>query len=227
MHIQTYAQLGCFMVGMAAGTVLCAKVLSARYERIAQEEIDSVKDAYTGFDHEVEAPTIEDAEQPSEHSYSSIEQHPDAREAFTSYRGTVEKSYSGLPIREEETDEEPDEGKEEVVYEEELSDIDEDEDDKEIHVISEDDFYQSHSEYDKNSLTFYEGDVTLTDDQDQPIVDVDMVVGEGNLKFGVLSRDKNTVYIRNPRLGSDYEVVLDHRTFVEVVCGIAPDQIEV
>lgn len=232
MHIQTYAHIGCFMVGMAAGYVLLEKTMSLKYEQIAQEEIDSVKAVYSTFDEPVEAPPIDEPCDPEprvgknneERVFSSIQEHPNARDAFTSYRSSKASSLSGVVIQPDDENEELDDGEEETMRTPTFSNED---DDTSIHVISAEEFYESHDEYDKNTLTYYEGDVTLADDQDVPIDDYTGIIGENNLRFGVLSQDPNIVYIRNPHLHSDYEVLLDQRTYLEIVSGLPPDQVEV
>lgn len=89
----------------------------------------------------------------------------------------------------------------------------------------------SQIEYDTNEddneqviLTWYEEDQTLVDEDENPIDDVEAVVGLDNLKrFGHGSGDSKVVYIRNEMRGMDYEVLHSSASYAEKVLGIGPD----
>lgn len=77
---------------------------------------------------------------------------------------------------------------------------------KEPYVISPDE-YGENEEYETLSFTYY-ADGVLTDDMDDPIDDVDDIVGEDSLNhFGEYEDD--TVFVRNERLKCDYEICRD------------------
>lgn len=64
--------------------------------------------------------------------------------------------------------------------------------------------------YDKITLTYYRRHRVIVDEEEEVIDDVPAVVGWKNLnQFGGVSGDPNVVFIRNRRLNTDYEVVLD------------------
>lgn len=70
-------------------------------------------------------------------------------------------------------------------------------------------------EYDRESLTYY-ADGVLTDDWDNPIEDVDGMVGVDSLNhFGEYEDD--SVFVRNDYLRTDYEILLDKRNFADVI----------
>ncbi len=72
----------------------------------------------------------------------------------------------------------------------------------------------------KITLTWFAGDGVLSDESDEPIEDIDHVVGRANLdRFGHKSNDSRVVYIRNHKLGADYEVLLHDGMYAEVVAG--------
>jgi hypothetical protein len=76
--------------------------------------------------------------------------------------------------------------------------------------------------YEQVTLTYYAGDDVLCDDKDKVIDDKERVVGEANLdKFGHGSNDAVIVYVRNEYLDLDIEVVKSEQTFLEEVHGIA------
>ena len=88
------------------------------------------------------------------------------------------------------------------------------------YVISHDEFMENSFEHQQNSLTYYRGDDTLVDERDQPIDEVEAVVGMENLRlFGHGSRDSNIVYIRNERIELDFEVTQNRGKYGEEVLG--------
>lgn len=92
------------------------------------------------------------------------------------------------------------------------------------YVISVDEFLDS-NDHDKVSLTYYDGEDTqvLADERDAVITKITPLLGDDFLvRFGERSGDKNIVYIRNERLEKDIEVVLNERSYAEVVQGIKP-----
>lgn len=85
-------------------------------------------------------------------------------------------------------------------------------DNKPPYVISRDEFAfgEEGTEYEKTALQYFPQHRILLDDAEEPIGDVPAVVGWQNLKqFGGESHDPDTVFIRNRRLGTDFEVIKD------------------
>lgn len=82
------------------------------------------------------------------------------------------------------------------------------------YVISPDEF-GDFDEYERISLTYY-ADQVLADDNDERIIDVDKVVGAESLThFGEYEDD--SVFVRNDMLRCDYEILMDTRTYSEIV----------
>lgn len=89
------------------------------------------------------------------------------------------------------------------------------------YTITYEEYYEDFKGHDKKTITYYEGDDTLTDERDRPIDDIERVIGRESLNyFGVRSKDKNIVHVRNERLEIDYEIVKDERDYLEVVVGV-------
>ena len=81
-----------------------------------------------------------------------------------------------------------------------------------------------YQDFSKNTLTFYEEDGVLCDENDQVIHTPDEYIGSDALEsFGEGSDDANVVYVRNLRKHSDYEVVRDPGSYEEKVLGF-PDE---
>ncbi len=69
-------------------------------------------------------------------------------------------------------------------------------------------------DYDTESLTYY-SDGVLTDDCDNPVADIENTVGLESLNsFGEYEDD--SVFVRNDRLKTDYEILLDERKYTDV-----------
>lgn len=70
-------------------------------------------------------------------------------------------------------------------------------------------------DYETISLTYY-ADKVLTDELDDPIDDIDSLIGEESLEtFGQYEDD--SVFVRNDGLKCDYEILLDERKYSDVL----------
>ena len=186
-----------FATGAAVGSVVTWKLVKTKYERIAQEEIDSVMECFS------DKPRYEGPED-SDEAESANEPNPaDIREYASKLQNEGYTDYSNVnnskPEKKTEVD---DTERPYVISPEEYGDIE---------------------EYDCIELTYYE-DGVLTDDGDEIIDDVDAIVGEGSLEtFGDYEDD--SVHVRNDRLKCDYEILRDPRKYSEVH-KVSPHQAE-
>lgn len=218
--------VGGLAVGYGAGYFITQRVLKAKYEEIANEEIESVKETYKALRKEDEyidpkelvdslGYSIESPEEDEEYDDSDLEEDDPAEDSLEDDDDEVEN-------------EEPAEeaqvlnifDNEEIYQElpEEL--IVKEEDQGEIFIISEYKFFNDDVDFEKNTVTYYKGDYTLADERDQVIQNVDRTVGRQHLDmFGTESTNEKTVYVRNKWLGTDFEILLDERRYVEVVLG--------
>jgi len=88
------------------------------------------------------------------------------------------------------------------------------------YVIHMDEFAEGEEDFDHATLTYYESDDVLCDERDTQIEDQDTLVGLGNLlRFGHGSGDDSVVYIRNERLGTEFEIVRSGGSYAEEVHG--------
>lgn len=84
------------------------------------------------------------------------------------------------------------------------------------HVISPDEFGDQ-DEYDEISLTYY-ADGTVTDDNDRAMSkdEIEETIGKDSLThFGEYEDD--SVFVRNDRLKADYEILMDQRSYVDIL----------
>lgn len=85
-----------------------------------------------------------------------------------------------------------------------------------------------HEQYhDKVTLTYFHRDDTLVDDQEVPVPDPDSIIGTDALSnFGKKSGDTNVVYVRNCQINTDFEIILDRRSYTSAVLGFESEEEE-
>lgn len=94
------------------------------------------------------------------------------------------------------------------------------------HIITTDEFYNSHTGYDQIQLHYYEGDGVLAEAVDDSVIeDVIKTLGENNLnRIGVASGDPNVLYIRHDKDEVEYEVTRIEGKYGEMVAGFIPGE---
>lgn len=198
-----------FTVGAAIGSVVTWKVIKTKYERIAQEEIDSVKGEFINLMQNMKQKlkadvTNEDVTEECDEYYPDDDERDfteKEKEQIEYYKLT--SKYRGSK-NDDETNKEGGTG-------------DEDEDEVPFingpYVITPDDFSNSPPGYNAQPLNYF-ADGVLADDWGVKI-DIEEIIGEDAINhFGEYVDD--IVYIRNDRTEIDYEVIRDPRTYGEV-----------
>ena len=181
-----------FLTGVAVGAAATWNFAKKKYEQIAQEEIDSVKEVFRRLRGENEAKETEEPEDElaEENEADKTNGHVDIGE----YRKIInDNSYDndqnyeeGAPINMDRP-----------------------------YVIAPDEFGER-AGYERFSFTYY-SDGTLTDECDEPISpeDVEKLVGKESLThFGEYEDD--SVFVRNDDIESDFEILLDLRKYSDV-----------
>lgn len=88
------------------------------------------------------------------------------------------------------------------------------------HVITKQEFFEAENDWPQISYTYFDGDGVLADEKEDMVPDVEASVGQMNLtRFGWLSEDNNTVYVRNPEAEIEFEVVQSMGTYAAEVHG--------
>jgi hypothetical protein len=178
------------VLGVAVGSVVTWRYVEKKYEQIAQDEIDSVKEVFS----KREAEFTENTE--ARIKADNAKEKPSVIEYAARLREQGYTNYSDM------VDEKPEEVKEApmtvdkpyVIAPEEFGDLD---------------------DYETISLTYY-ADQILADDNDVIVDDVEDVVGFDSLNsFGEYEDD--SVFVRNDRLKCDYEILLDQRKYSSVI----------
>lgn len=91
-------------------------------------------------------------------------------------------------------------------------------------AIGFEEFNENEAGHEQTTLTYYSEDDTLVDAQDKPIDSVDYTIGDDNLnRFGDGSGDPNVVYVRNPKIEMDFEVIRENGSYQKAVFGTDPD----
>lgn len=183
-----------FLSGVTIGVAGAWLCLKKRYERIAQEEIDSVKAVFserkTNF---TENRTNE--EQENQHMADIAKLKPDLVDYAAKLQTMGYTNYNEHSKKMK--------GKEEPTVK----------DDK-PYVISPDE-YGDQDDYTQISLVYYAGDEVLADEEDETVDNVDDFVGADFANhFGEYEDD--SVFIRNDRMKCDYEILKDYRSFADV-----------
>ena len=149
-----------FATGAAIGSVVTWNLLKSKYEKIAQEEIDSVKEVYSKKNRSEDICTVDETEEPEE---PEEPEDPDELEEYIDLVNNCGyKNYSRKG------------GSDQISFEK-------------PYVIPPEEFGEC--EYETISLTYY-ADKVLADDMDEIVDDVDDVVGLDSLEhFGEYEED--------------------------------------
>ena len=197
-----------FVLGVATGALVANKYLKTKYEKIADEEIASVKAVYwtkanyAKKDVEYTEEVYKQHQQAAKSAAEQAKEKPDIvkyaeklhKEGYTNYSTTAKPTAPSVPEPPEEEPEAPDLGEPYVISPEDFSEFD---------------------DYEKISLIYW-ADRVLTDDNNEVVEDLEGSVGIDSLTtFGEYEDD--SVFVRNPRLRCDYEILLDQRNFEDVI----------
>lgn len=93
------------------------------------------------------------------------------------------------------------------------------------YIIHQDEFNNNQLELGQKTWTYYAGDDILADEDDEVVVRPELVVGEENLKkFGHGSDDTDVVFVRNERVGIEFEICRSWKSYVTEVQGVDPEE---
>ena len=85
------------------------------------------------------------------------------------------------------------------------------------YMITEDEFGDSPPGWQQITLTYFASGGTLVDDKNEPIPNYRKIVGKirGPQDFGGVSGDPHLRYVRNQEMETDFEIVLDARSYAD------------
>ena len=184
-----------FAAGAAIGSAVTWKLVKTKYEQIAQEEIDSVKEVYAKktlkYEHTSEpiakVEKVEESEDGLKVEATLLK--PDIREFAAKWAGEGYTNYS--KINQEQEEKEMEENKPYVIPPDELGESD---------------------GYDFVSLTYY-ADGVLVDDWGE-VIDEDVVGAESLTHFGEYEED--SVFVRDDKNRVEYEILRDTSKYVDI-----------
>lgn len=199
-----------FAVGAAVGSAVTWKILKTKYDRIVQEEIDSIRDVFSDAGNERDI---------------AQEQSDDAADEEGRRECSGQINWDDLEDLEDEDDNE-DTGA--IAEYERLTRAYIDQEGgvetvaKEPYVIGPYDF-GTLDDYHQVELTYY-ADGVLEDAEGNIVTDVDELIGEKSLyTFGEYEED--AVHVRNERLKTDFEILKDYATYAQAR-SIGPNRVD-
>ena len=184
-----------FVSGACVGSVVTWKLVEKKYQQIAQEEIDSVKEALGYYNQEGSKSdedqeyVEDDEEERSDHDAGS------AKEELAHICKEQGYDYNGISKKE---------GEEEMA-------------ENRPYVISPEEFDENGY---KTKTLFYYNDDVVTDDRGKVLSEksIEKLIGKESLTtFGQYESD--SVFVRNDDLKTDYEILADERNYHEMFMG--------
>lgn len=196
-----------FVTGLVIGSVVTYVIVKDKFEKIAQEEIDSVKEVFgRRVEKEADKKVEKIAKKEVEKIRKEYNEYDNLTKNYTSYsKNKTEESIKDVEY--EEVCENDEDGVE-------LDEIERASDYDRPYIIEPQEF----GALDGYSLItlYHYSDNVLADDCDELVEDLDDVVGEDYAShFGEYEDD--CVYVRNDRLKADYEICRDLRKYSDVV----------
>lgn len=199
-----------FAAGAAIGSAVTWKLVKTKYEQMAQEEIESVREYYRKRESDI----------PDSGNTESVREYYDRK-----VKEAIDKAADNRVKADDEeyrqqlkdlgyNPEDESEPKEEIVEEVPYEDFDPEED--AICIIEPDEFSQF-ADYEYVYMTYFSRDnVLVADDTDEVIKDIDSVIGADSLDhFGEYEDD--VVHVRNNALKTDYEIVRVDERYYDVL----------
>lgn len=191
----TLSKLLIFAAGAGIGSAVTWKFLKTKFEQIAKEEINEVKEYYRKKSGETESTDESESATVFDVGQAMVAGFRNGLEGDTEKVSKLDVASYNSIIQ--------DEGYSESG--EEVADTDE------PYIIDADEFGDSY-DYDTDRLVYY-ADGVLATESDEVIDDVDHIIGVENLtQFD----DDDVIFVRNDVTKCDYEVTREHRYFTEV-----------
>lgn len=186
-----------FVTGAAIGSLVSWKVLSDQYEKLVQEEVNSVKQLLKKNGNQ-ESTVVEGSDYDDDlYTNATLESE---KPSIEEYAKTVQKlNYADFSKK--------DKPEKKIAKQKDNTDNGND-----IQIITADEFGEL-DDYDEETLYFYEEDETLIDVYDEIIPDEANTVGTDYMNH--FDDIEEVVFVRNNRLKRDYEIILNHSSFTE------------
>ena len=182
-----------FISGAAFGSVITWKIVKTKYEKLAQEEIESVREVYAKKKEYVSSDSVTEEEQEDSDDHDLVNE---CKQWCKDLGYTSDDDERAVEDTAEDADNE---------------DEDEDNYGSNPYVISPEEL--GDCDYPVVTLRYFE-DGVLTNNRGKIISNVDELIGEDSLThFGEYEED--SVFVRNDEMGVDYEILMDYRAYAE------------
>lgn len=206
-----------FLGGAGAGVLGVRTYYKHRYRNMAEQEIESVRYFYEkkrNEDRGIPETDIGEEEDPAE------AQHRDYSKLVNNYTKPPLVHIPEIISRHKvplidpselmhPTDDDPDDDGSEYIINPSINIPD-------PYVITEEEFSEECLKHDKLTVRYFIDDDTLCDDQEVIVDDVVGIIGEDAMA-DIL--DENVVYVRNERIGVDYEILRVPDSYSNVILG--------
>ena len=177
-----------FLLGIGIGAYVTYMYVKDMYAEIAQEEINSVKEAYIKKAKNLQKDVITEDEKKEKVDKVKNKNKSDISEYAAKLKESGYTNYS---------------------------EISQEDNDMEVPYVIAPEDYGENDEYETISLTYY-SDSVLTDEDDEVIINPGELVGEDfTSHFGDYEDD--SVFIRNDDRKIDFEILMDYRTYQDVL----------
>lgn len=199
-----------FAAGAAIGSVVTWKLVEAKYERLVQEEIESIRGAFSEEQTDEEDDESDTGTNDSfkQINWEDLEDLDDEDEDDDEYLHQRESDIAKAEYEKLTSNYTSEKGGAEKVVEK-------------PYVIAPYDFGELDG-YSQIELTYY-ADGVLEDDEYNIVSDVDELIGSDSLfTFGEYEDD--AVFVRNERLRTDFQILRDYRTYDEARSA-SPNQV--
>lgn len=205
-----------FVLGAAVGSLVTWKFVEEKYRRIADEEIESVKETFKNRESKI-AEDEKQAEElgvesPSKEFYSQLKESTDklTEDMHKKYKEIVTTSgYNSTNMQLNTTIEDYNQTD---TYEEDGIEIISS-DYPEPYTIAPEEFGEM-EDFKTESLIYYEDKVVATDD-DEIVDDIENLIGDALDHFGEYEDD--AVHVRNEATKTDYEILKSEKSFSEII----------
>lgn len=213
-------------VGAILGYRVAQSRLKTHYENLANEEIEQAKSLYGAvYKSRPDGSniTVEEfaRDRLGENALDAIKTYSGSKQDLEQSQTTVTEQISVKRVKTQNVFEEPVEivAYEGWDYQVELSRRS----GERPYIITEDEYMNCERDYKQISLTYYEGDDVLVDDEEDVVTDSEGLVGDDNLmRFGHGCKQKNELFIRNEQLEVEFEIVKSENSYAVEVLGFDP-----
>lgn len=192
MNRNILTSLAAFAIGAAAGSVATWMIVKTKYERIAQEEIDSVKEVFSRELESMEKEVEEDEEPTIEAKTAELKNYKDVVKAsgYTNYSNVDDV---------EEVEEIEERGNTAMVKDG-------------PYIIPPNELGEEYPIY---TLICYADGVITEYDSGEIVDDVEGAIGEGDIREHFGEYEEDSVFVRNDARKIDYEVLRDEDNYYD------------